>query len=101
MLSLYITGQFLASAGDDYNILVFRLNGQRLTRSGQPSGATDWADWSTHRLLRGHVLDVCDLCWSPDSTQLISGSVDNVMFKWNLDKGKTFSKRTTELVSDS
>ena len=34
------------------------------------------------------MLDVCDLSWSPDSTELISGSVDNVMFKWILEKGQ-------------
>jgi len=66
-------GKFMASAGDDYNILVFRQN--------------DDESWSTHRLLRGHVLDVCDLAWSPDSSQLVSGSVDNVMFLWDLTTG--------------
>ena len=36
---------------------------------------------------RGHIEDVYDLAWSPDSTQLITGSVDNSAIVWDAVKG--------------
>ena len=38
--------------------------------------------------MRGHLEDVYDLCWSPDSTHLISGSVDTTAIIWDVQKGK-------------
>lgn len=35
--------------------------------------------------------DVYDLAWSPDSTQLISGSVDNTAIVWDVLKGKSLA----------
>lgn len=32
--------------------------------------------------------DVYDLCWSPNSLNLISGSVDNTAMVWDAQKGK-------------
>ena len=37
---------------------------------------------------RGHVEDVYDLAWSPDSNQLITGSVDNSAIIWDANKGE-------------
>jgi len=39
-------------------------------------------------IFRGHVEDVYDLAWSPDSNQLITGSVDNSAIIWDANKGK-------------
>jgi WD40 repeat protein len=36
---------------------------------------------------RGHIEDVYDLAWSPNATQLISGSVDNSVIIWDTNKG--------------
>jgi chromatin assembly factor 1 subunit B len=47
-------------------------------------------NWNVLKVLRGHVEDVYDLCWSPDSTQLLSGSVDNTAILWDVVKGKLF-----------
>jgi len=44
-------------------------------------------NWTVIRILRGHIEDVYDLCWSPDSSQLFSGSVDNTAILWDVTKG--------------
>jgi WD40 repeat protein len=38
-------------------------------------------------IFRGHIEDVYDLAWSPNATQLISGSVDNSVIIWDTNKG--------------
>lgn len=45
--------------------------------------------WITLKILRGHMEDIYDLAWSPDSASLVSGSVDNTARLWNVHKGKT------------
>ena len=37
---------------------------------------------------RGHLEDIYDLAWSPNGTQLVSGSVDNSAIIWDVDKGE-------------
>ncbi|KZC09000.1 PREDICTED: chromatin assembly factor 1 subunit B [Dufourea novaeangliae] len=51
-----------------------------------------WVSW---KVLRGHLEDVYDISWSPDSSMLISGSVDNTAILWNIHKG-----RSTAILSD-
>jgi len=43
--------------------------------------------WVCHCVLRGHLEDVYDLSWSPDSKRLISGGVDNKAIIWDIDNG--------------
>ena len=38
--------------------------------------------WGHPRQLRGHVGDVMDLCWSSDSSYLVSGSLDGTAILW-------------------
>lgn len=45
-------------------------------------------NWTVVKMMRGHLEDVYDLCWSPDSTHLISGSVDTTAIIWDVQKGK-------------
>jgi chromatin assembly factor 1 subunit B len=55
-----------------------------------PSGDSDSTtkeQWLGIRLLRGHMEDIYDLSWSPDSLNLISGSVDNSAIVWDVHKG--------------
>lgn len=54
-----------------------------------PHPGQSWADAGCERdisrsFLRGHHSDVYDLCWSPDSTHLVSGSVDNTSIVWDV-----------------
>jgi WD40 repeat protein len=51
------------------------------------SDITTKEQWLVIRVLRGHMEDVYDLSWSPDSLNLISGSVDNSAIMWDVHKG--------------
>ena len=52
---------------------------------GDPAGGKE--NWTIVKMMRGHLEDVYDLCWSPDSTHLVSGSVDNTAIVWDIQKG--------------
>uniref|UniRef100_A0A6G1SP02 Chromatin assembly factor 1 subunit B n=1 Tax=Aceria tosichella TaxID=561515 RepID=A0A6G1SP02_9ACAR len=47
----------------------------------------DLETWQHHKVLRGHIEDVCDLTWSGDGKYLLSGSVDNSAILWDTNKG--------------
>jgi len=36
----------------------------------------------------GHAEDVNDACWAPDTTALLTGSIENVCMVWDVSKGK-------------
>ena len=44
-------------------------------------------NWNQHKVLRGHLEDVVDICWSADGLFLVSGSVDNESIIWDVTKG--------------
>ncbi|OTF82764.1 hypothetical protein BLA29_007857 [Euroglyphus maynei] len=52
--------------------------------------------WKTHKILRGHNQDVSDLCWSRDGQYLVSGSVDNNVFVWDVNRGTKMHKVVKE-----
>ena len=62
-------------------------DGNLVEGSGDSSPSKNKENWTIVKLLRGHLEDVYDLCWSPDSTSLISGSVDNSAIVWDVLKG--------------
>lgn len=39
-------------------------------------------------MLRGHLDDIFDIAWSPDSTALASGSLEHVMIVWDVQHAK-------------
>lgn len=54
-----------------------------------PSGDTENKEqWTSWKVLRGHIEDIYDISWSPDSNSLISGSVDNTAILWDVQKGR-------------
>ncbi|XP_028399904.1 chromatin assembly factor 1 subunit B-like [Dendronephthya gigantea] len=59
--------------------------------SSRLSDKLDNIEYPTHGHIsyfsRGHIEDVYDLAWSPNGTQLISGSVDNSVIIWDTNKG--------------
>lgn len=63
--------------------------GNIIARSLDPTNDQDKEIWLTFKILRGHMEDVYDLSWAPNSTQLISGSVDNTAMVWDVQKGKS------------
>ena len=57
---------------------------------GEEEIATE--SWKPYKILRGHIQDVSDLCWSPDGQRLVSGSVDNTAIVWDIHKGQRLHK---------
>ena len=67
-------------------------DGNLVGGTGDSSPSKNKENWTIVKLLRGHLEDVYDLCWSPDSTSLISGSVDNSAIVWDVLKGGCHSQ---------
>lgn len=84
-------GKFLASAGDDGTIILWKLNENEKCSPDifEDNGIVNKESWMVHKMLRGHIEDVYDLAWSPDSAKLISGSVDNSAILWDAVKGQS------------
>lgn len=83
-------GEILASGDDEALIILWNLKPKSdipdiFANSAEIDNKENWNVW---KVLRGHVEDVYDLCWSPDNTQLLSGSVDNTAILWDVPKGK-------------
>ena len=92
-------GAAIASGGDGGEIVVWRPADQQAQQAQQGQGdARRRADeepelaWRVACILRGHSDDVQDLCWSPDGTMLVSGSVDNTAIVWDAAKGKIIKR---------
>uniref|UniRef100_A0A6M2D2R9 Putative chromatin assembly factor n=1 Tax=Rhipicephalus microplus TaxID=6941 RepID=A0A6M2D2R9_RHIMP len=83
-------GELLASGDDDANVIIWK----QVDKS--PGDVFDDTienkeHWVAQKVLRGHIDDVCDICWSPDNIYLLSGSVDNSAIIWHVEKGKKIS----------
>eukprot|EP00954_Amorphochlora_amoebiformis_P003167 247394-Amorphochlora_amoeboformis.AAC.1 len=81
-------GKLLASAGDDHMIFIYKQADKPDVSSFGKERQENIEDWVRTKALRGHLGDVYSLCWSPDSTQLFTGSVDNKSIVWDLTKGE-------------
>ncbi|XP_075552064.1 chromatin assembly factor 1, p105 subunit [Dermacentor variabilis] len=83
-------GELLASGDDDANVIIWK---QVDKNPGDVFDETieNKEHWVAQKVLRGHIDDVCDVCWSPDNMYLLSGSVDNSAIIWNIEKGKKVS----------
>uniref|UniRef100_A0A224XQF3 Putative chromatin assembly complex 1 subunit b/cac2 n=1 Tax=Panstrongylus lignarius TaxID=156445 RepID=A0A224XQF3_9HEMI len=87
------SGEFLASGDDESYIIIWKQKTDYditdLTEEEERQDSLETKEqWIQVRVLRGHLNDIYDLCWSPDSIHLISGSVDNSAIIWDLTKGK-------------
>jgi chromatin assembly factor 1 subunit B len=81
-------GMYLASGGDDSAIVIW----VQKSRPVEFGSTLEKITWSNHKILRGHLSDIYDISWSPDSKFLISGSVDNSAIIFNMEKGKGIQK---------
>ncbi|XP_052739417.1 chromatin assembly factor 1 subunit B [Bicyclus anynana] len=80
-------GQYLASGDDESIIFVWKQK----TEEAPPvlEGEEQYREtWVIHKILRGHMEDILDLSWSPSSTQLASGSVDNKLLLWDVARAR-------------
>lgn len=81
-------GLYLASGGDDSAIVIW----VQKSRPIEFGSKKEKIIWSNYKIMRGHLSDIYDIAWSPDSKYLISGSVDNRALIWSLEKGKVIDR---------
>ncbi|KAK7205771.1 component of the chromatin assembly complex [Myxozyma melibiosi] len=76
------SGEILASAGDDGNVILWSLADSDEPRHAfgedPDERAHDHETWRIRHLCRSSMAEIYDLAWSPDSQYLIAGSMDNV-----------------------
>lgn len=81
------TGETLASAGDDGNVILWVPS-----ESSNPAFGSDGFDdketWRTKHMCRSSGSEIYDLAWSPDGAYFIIGSMDNVARIYNAASGK-------------
>ncbi|KAI9575215.1 chromatin assembly factor 1 subunit B-like [Glossina fuscipes] len=85
-------GEMLAS-GDDESVIFIWKQKSDLEQLNilDNNNEQDKETWVTLKVLRGHMEDVYDLSWSPNSLYLVSGSVDNSAMIWEVQKGKSIA----------
>ncbi|XP_050427998.1 chromatin assembly factor 1 subunit B [Adelges cooleyi] len=85
-------GQWLATGDDESVIVLWKFKPENCPDHRpdllEDSESKDLEKWVCHSILRGHLEDVYDLSWSPDSKRLISGGVDNKAIIWDVDSGR-------------
>ncbi|XP_037949975.1 chromatin assembly factor 1 subunit B-like [Teleopsis dalmanni] len=85
-------GELLASGDDESVIFIWKQKSENEpVNILDPTNEQDKEVWITLKILRGHMEDVYDLSWAPNSQFLVSGSVDNSAIIWDINKGKSIS----------
>ncbi|CAI8050283.1 Chromatin assembly factor 1 subunit B [Geodia barretti] len=84
-------GELLASAGDDNVVCLWRLGegGGASSNIATDTTLVNKETWNVTKMLRGHVEDIYDACWSASSSYLVTGSVDNTAIIWDISKGQS------------
>ncbi|XP_015375342.1 PREDICTED: chromatin assembly factor 1 subunit B [Diuraphis noxia] len=85
-------GQWLATGDDESVIVLWKFKPENGPDQRpdllEDDESKNLEKWVCHCVLRGHLEDVYDLSWSPDSKRLISGGVDNKAIIWDVDNGR-------------
>jgi len=81
-------GMYLATGGDDSAIVLW----VQKIRPKEFGSNIEEVLWSNYKVIRGHLSDIYDLAWSPDSKYIVSGSVDNSTIVFSVEKGKVIQK---------
>jgi chromatin assembly factor 1 subunit B len=81
------TGETLASAGDDGNILIWVPSEHQEHGSFGDDGLGDKETWRVKHMCRSMGSEIYDLAWSPDGTFILSGSMDNIARIYNTSTG--------------
>ncbi|XP_003488602.1 chromatin assembly factor 1 subunit B [Bombus impatiens] len=78
----------LASGDDESTIILWKQKEdcEFFINSDESKDKEKWISW---KVLRGHLEDVYDISWSPNSNMLVSGSVDNTAILWDVHKGRS------------
>lgn len=85
------TGEMLASAGDDGNVLLW-VPSESSTTALTDEHADDKETWRTKHMCRtSSGAEIYDLAWSPDGQYFITGGVDNTARIFNAHTGMKHS----------
>lgn len=85
-------GELLASGDDESVVFIWKQKADTDPLNIlENTNEQDKEVWITLKVLRGHMEDVYDLSWSPNSLFLVSGSVDNSAMIWDVHKGKSMA----------
>jgi protein HIRA/HIR1 len=82
-------GKYLASAGDDKNLMVWQLAGKNYNHPSSHHAqssvfeSANVEQWRCIATLNGHNGDILDLAWSLHDHHLASCSVDNMIIVWD------------------
>ncbi|KAI8980901.1 WD40-repeat-containing domain protein [Pilobolus umbonatus] len=77
-------GEYLASAGDDACIILWKLSIERETSFGYEYNDFEKETWSVTHMFYGHTKEIYDLSWSPCGKYFITASIDNTARVWCL-----------------
>ncbi|CAD7013562.1 unnamed protein product [Ceratitis capitata] len=83
-------GELLASGDDESVVFIWKQKSeQEPLNILDNTNEQDKEVWIVLKVLRGHMEDIYDLSWAPNSQFLVSGSVDNTAMVWDVQKGKS------------
>ena len=93
---LTITGEMLATAGDDGNVLLWVPSENPAHNSTLGEDAQeDVETWRVKTMCRSSSgSEIYDLAWSPDGAFFITGSMDNVARIYSATNGKSWQSYT-------
>ncbi|GAA5802691.1 WD40-repeat-containing domain protein [Helicostylum pulchrum] len=78
------SGDFIASAGDDACIILWKLSLLKETSFGSDYNEYEKETWSVVHMFYGHNKEIYDLAWSPCGNYFITASIDNTARVWSL-----------------
>ncbi|CAO3592339.1 unnamed protein product [Absidia cylindrospora] len=77
-------GEYLASAGDDACIILWRLSANKETSFGGEYSEFEKETWTATHMLYGHNKEIYDLAWSSCGQYFITASIDNTARVWSV-----------------
>lgn len=94
------SGELLASAGDDGNVLLWQASDNPVTSFGE-DGNEDLEHWRVKTMCRSSSgAEIYDLAWSPCGTYFVTGSMDNVARIYKAENGKIIPPPANEHTID-
>lgn len=85
------TGETLASAGDDGNVILWVPSEMGLSNLGSDT-QDDKETWRAKHMCRSSGAEIYDLAWSPDGVYFIIGSMDNIARIYSAHSGRHASR---------
>ncbi|KAI9030864.1 WD40-repeat-containing domain protein [Phycomyces nitens] len=78
------TGEYLASAGDDTCIILWRLATNKDSAFGSVHSEYEKETWTVVQMFYGHTKEIYDLAWSPCGQYFMTASIDNTARVWSI-----------------